>query len=450
MLHQNVDNGGAATSAGLRITRRQWLTLTGTTLGWGLEGFDASLYTLIIVPAVTDVLGAGASPADISYHTGLAVAIFLIGWALGGLAFGMLADHLGRVRVLTFSIVLYATATAASALAQNYWQLAALRFLAGLGSGVEAPVGAVLMAETWNNRYRARAIGIMMSGFAGGFFLASVVYGAIGGHGWRISLLVAILPAGIALFVRKHIHEPEAMVEVRRRRAERKAAATRSPQDRFILAQLFTPPLLRRMVPCLLIQTGALFAFWSISTWTPPIIKQLASADGLSDTVALSHVSTATAMLNLGGVVGYASWGFIADAVGRRGAFLISFTVTLVSSIVLFPFDRSYGTYLLLLPAVGFGIFGALGGPCVYFPEIFPTRVRASSIAVSNSVGRLLTAGGPLLASSIATRYFDGDLGVAVTVVSCLVLLSVVGALMAPETRGAFLEEPETSKGVGL
>jgi MFS family permease len=446
VLHQSIDRD-MTVSAPTRITRRQWLTLAGTTLGWGLEGFDASLFTLIIVPAVTDVLGPGASPGLISFRTGLAVAIFLVGWALGGLLFGMLADRFGRVRVLTLSIVLYAVATAASAVAQEYWQLAALRFLAGLGSGTEAPVGAVLMAETWNNRYRARAIGIMMSGFAGGFFLASVVYGAIGGHGWRITLLVAVAPALVALFVRKYIHESEAMLEVRRRRDERRRAGRRSRQDRSILVQLFSPPLLRRMVPCLLIQTGALFAFWSISTWTPPIIKGLAAADGLGPAATLSHVSTATAMLNLGGVVGYASWGFIADAIGRRGAFLISFTVTIAATVALFPFSHSYGTYLVLLPIVGFGIFGALGGPCVYFPELFPTRVRASSLAVSNSVGRLLTAGGPLLAGTIATRYFDGDLGVAVTVVAALVVLAVLGALLAPETRGAFLDDPETTKG---
>ncbi|MCU1687401.1 MAG: transporter [Amycolatopsis sp.] len=422
------------------ITRHQWLTLTGTTLGWGMEGFDASLYTLIVVPATKEILGPGASASSISFHAGLGVAIFLVGWALGGLLFGLLSDYFGRVRVLMVAVVLYAVFTAASAFAQEYWQLVLLRFIAGLGSGVEAPVGAVLMAETWNNRYRARAIGVMMSGFAGGFFLSSLVYGLLGEHGWRITLLVAVVPAFLALFIRRYIHEPETTADVKRRRAERRARGTRTEEDRFVLRRLFTPPLLRRMIPCLLIQTGALFAFWSTTTWTPQIITKL-SGPG-PGTVA--HVSTATALLNLGGVVGYASWGFIADAIGRRGAFLVSFAVALIGIGVLFPFQHSLTVYLWLLPVVGFGIFGAVGGPCVQFPELFPAGVRASAIATSNSVGRLFTAAGPLIAGSLATQFFGGDLGIAVAVIASLAVLGIIGVLLAPETRNLPLAEPAT------
>lgn len=430
-----------ATETRPRISRRQWLTLTGTTLGWGMEGFDASLYTLIVVPATREVLGPGATAAAVSFHAGLGVAIFLVGWALGGLLFGMLSDYFGRVRVLMAAVLLYTVFTAASALAQDFWQLALLRFMAGLGSGVEAPVGAVLMAETWNNRYRARAIGVMMSGFAGGFFLSSLVYGLIGQYGWRVTLLAAVAPAFLVLFIRRHIHEPDAMTDLKRRRAERRARGVRTDEDRFVLRRLFTPPLLRRMIPCLLIQTGALAAFWSTTTWTPQIITQLSGAAGDTSAATVSHVSTATAMLNLGGVVGYASWGFLADAVGRRGAYLISFGATLVGIGLLFPFHHGYTAYLWLLPLVGFGIFGTLGGPCVQFPELFPASTRASAIATSNAVGRLFTAAGPLVAVSIAGRFFGGDLGVAVTAVAALAVLGVAGALFAPETRHRPLED---------
>jgi len=121
------------------ITRHQWLTLTGTTLGWGMEGFDASLYTLIVVPATTEVLGPGATTANIAYHAGLGIAIFLVGWALGGLVFGLLSDYFGRVRVLMAAVVLYAVFTAASAFAQEFWQLALLRFVAGSGRASRHP-----------------------------------------------------------------------------------------------------------------------------------------------------------------------------------------------------------------------------------------------------------------------------------------------------------------------
>jgi MFS family permease len=114
--------------AGLRgITRYQWLVLAGTTMGWGLEGFDASLYSLIVGPAVRELLGPDAAPATVATHAGLAVSLFLAGWAIGAIVFGAIADYFGRVRVLSLCILLYAVGTAASAFAQEYWQLAALR-----------------------------------------------------------------------------------------------------------------------------------------------------------------------------------------------------------------------------------------------------------------------------------------------------------------------------------
>ncbi|MFI9415100.1 MFS transporter [Nocardia gamkensis] len=454
-MSANTIDAGRSDSLRTTITRRQWLTLVGTTLGWGLEGFDVSLFALIAVPAVKDLLGPDASSAEIRFHAGLGITIFLLGWTVGGLLLGFLSDYFGRVRILTFAVAAYAVFTALSAASDEFWQLAVLRFLAGLGSGVEAPVGAVLMAETWNNRYRARAIGIMMSGYAGGFFLASVAYAVVGVHGWRTTILLAVIPAVVAVFVRRFVEEPEAMVEVRRLRAERKAARVIGPEDRFVLWRLFSPPLLGRMLASLLLQTGALFAFWSVTTWTPTIITQLATADGKGPAAIVTSVSTATAMLNLGGVIGYATWGFIADVVGRRYTFIISFVASATGIAILFPFPHSYHIYLWILPLVGFGIFGALGGVCVYIPELFPTSTRVSALVVGNSVGRLLTAPGPLIAGSIASRYFHGNLGTAVTVIAALMLLTIIGALAGPETKGVALEqtvtpviEPHLTKGV--
>ncbi len=420
--------------AGPRITRVQWKALVGTAAGWGLEGFDASLFTFVLVAAMRDLLGDGASEADIAFHAGLTISLFLGGWALGGLLFGLLSDYFGRVRVLMAGVLLYAVFTAASALTQEYWQLAVVRFIAGLGSGVEAPVGAALIAETWHPRHRARAIGVMASGYAVGYFLASLVYGAIGGHGWRVTLAVALVPAALVLFVRRGVREPAALTEARDRRAARRSAGgARSSEDRFVLWRLFSPPLLRRMVPCLLIATGALVVFWSTTTWTPQIITGLSGGPGPH---AVAQVARATAMLNLGGVLGYASWGFVADAIGRRGAFLVSFAATAAGIGALYPFGRGYTAHLWLLPLVGFGIFGALGGNLVCFPELFPTSVRASALAASNAVGRLLTAPGPLVAGTIAVSWFGGDLGVAIAVMASFTVLGVAGTLLLPETRG--------------
>ena len=133
------------------ITRYQWVVLFATTTGWALDGFDSSLFTLVAGPATAELLvNSGISdptPAQTSFYSGLAVTIFLVGWALGAVFFGTLADYIGRVRVLIVGVLTYSVFTALATLAAVYWQFAALRFLAGIGSGVELPVGAALVAE---------------------------------------------------------------------------------------------------------------------------------------------------------------------------------------------------------------------------------------------------------------------------------------------------------------
>ncbi|WP_123023372.1 MFS transporter [Mycolicibacterium stellerae] len=431
----------ADTSRGWRseITRTQWLVLAGTTLGWGLDGFAGSLYILVLGPAMADLLpnsGVQAAPASIGYYGGLTVALFLIGWATGGILFGLLADYFGRTRVLSVGILTYAVFSALAAFADTWWQLGILRFIAGLGSGVEAPVGAALIAETWRNRYRARACGVMMSGYAAGFFVAAAAYALLGSHGWRFMLFLAGIPALLVWFIRRYVPEPPEIEAHMKARRERKRLGTNTSEDRFVLRRLFEPPLLRPMLVCTALASGALIAFWSVTTWYPQIVRQLSAADQLPHGVADHRVAMAAMLFNAGGIIGYASWGFLADAIGRRRAFLVSFAVSAVSVGWTFPFDRGYQEFLIAMPFLGFGLFGALSGTFIYAPELFPPSVRATALAVCNSVGRYVTALGPLTAGAIATSWFGGNLGVATACVAALGLIAVVGLAFAGETRG--------------
>lgn len=422
------------------ITRAQWTVLAATTLGWALDGLDSSLFTLVVGQSTGELL-PGLSPSDLSFYSGLAVTIYLTGWALGAVVFGAMADYIGRVRVLMIGVAAYSVFTGLAALAPSYGVFVSLRFLAGLGSGVELPIGAALVAEAWRNRFRAKATGVMMSGLAIGFFLAAVVYRFVGPYGWRYTLAVGVLPALLVFFVRRHVHEPESMAEVRARRAERRleraAGAERISSDRFVLVQLFTRPLLSRTVLCTLIAGGALFAFWSVTTWTPAVIRGVVAEDGITGVAAVPYVSTAMSMLYLGGVVGYAAWGFIADAIGRKRAYAVSLVLSVLGVGLLYPFADSYTAYLVGLPVVGFGVYSLFSGNSVYFPELFGPAVRASAVAVTNSIGRLLTAAGPLVAGIIAVQWFGGSLPLAIASVSGLVLLAVVGLAKLPETHGS-------------
>ena len=439
MPKPGIPTSGARTRWHHEITRTQWLVLAGTTLGWGLDGFAGSLYVLVLGPTMTELLpNSGVDPtgASIGFYGGLTVALFLIGWATGGILFGILADYFGRTKVLSIGILTYAVFSALAAFADTWWQLGILRFIAGMGSGVEAPVGAALIAETWRNRFRARAGGVMMAGYAAGFFAAAAAYAAFGSHGWRPMLLLAGLPALLVWFIRRYVPEPPEINAHMQARKERKARGESASHDGFVLKRLIAPPLLRPMVVCTALATGALIAFWSVSTWYPQIIRQMTAAENLPQVLADHRVATAAMVFNAGGIIGYASWGFLADAIGRRRAFMVSFVVSAAAIGWAFPFHRDYGEFLTAMPFLGFGLFGALSGTFIYAPELFPPSVRATALAVCNSVGRYVTALGPLTAGVIATSWFGGDLGIATASVAALGLIAVCGLVFAPETRG--------------
>lgn len=421
------------------ITKAQWLVLAGTMLGWGLDGFAGSLYILVLGPTMTELLpnsGIEATPANIGLYGGLTVGLFLAGWAVGGVAFGVLADYIGRTKILALGVLTYAVFTAAAAFVDNWWLLGILRFIAGVGSGVEAPVGAALIAESWRNRYRARAGGLMMSGYAMGFFAAALAYAFLGDLGWRFMMALAVLPAVLVWFIRRFVKEPEESTEAIRVRRERKQSGRRDHRDAFVLKRLFMRPLLKPTLICTAIATGALIAFWSVSTWYPQIIRQMGAAAGTEPGQIAQDVALASMLFNAGGIIGYAAWGFIADAIGRKPTFLLTFGVAAVTIAVIFPFDRPLGVFLGAMPVLGFALFGSLSGSFIYGPELFPTSLRATAIAFCNSVGRIFTAAGPLVAGVIATSWFAGNLGIATTVIAALGVVGLIGVAFATETRG--------------
>lgn len=428
--------------AGVRheISRYQWAVLAAAGLGWALDGFDFTLFSQVAGPASTALTGHSAP-----FYSGLAVTIYLLGWAVGAVVFGALADYVGRVRVLIIGVLTYSVFTALAAVSVGFWDFAVMRFIAGTGSGVELPIGAALVAEAWNNRHRAKATGVMMSGLSAGALLAAVVYGFVGGFGWRVPLAIGLVPALLVLFIRRYVHEPESMAQVKARRAERRqeraAGAGKTAEDRFVLVRLFTRPLLGRTLACTTVCVGGLFAFWSITTWVPQDVRFVAAEHGIRGAAVVGYVSWGTAMLNIGGLLGYASWGFLADKIGRKRMFVVSLLIGSVATGVLFPFGHSITMYLILLPVVGFGAFAVFSGTAVFFPELFEPGVRASALAVTNSVGRILTAAGPMVAGIIATQWFAGSIPLATTAIAGLLLLSFVGLAFLPESHGRFIFE---------
>jgi MFS family permease len=421
------------------ITKTQWLTLLAATLAWAFDGYDGSMFALINGPIMSDVLAEGASEptsGQVAVHGGIAVSLYLFGWAIGSIVLGSLADYLGRVRVLTIGIVVFSVFSGLTALSTEFWHVAALRLLAGIGSGVAYPVGATLVAEIWNNKYKARAISVMASGYAAGYFLASVVYGLIGHLGWRISMLSTLAPVLLAVFVMPFIKEPQVWLDARA--ARRAGTAPTSGKQRasgITIVELFRPELRRTTVLAAVISTGSLVAFWSITTWVPQMVRNQGAAEALSTATITSQVAAATAVLNLGGLLGYLTWGLIADALGRKWAFTISMACMWLGSVALFPWNHSFPAYLVLLPVIGFGVFGSFSGCAVWFPELFPSMVRATALSFTNGTGRILTCFGPLFASALAVAWFGGSLQLAVMTIASAGLVAFVGIILLPETN---------------
>ncbi|GAX90510.1 MFS transporter [Effusibacillus lacus] len=418
-------------------------------MAWGLDGFDGNIFSLVIGSAMKDLLvNSGIEPTEkaIAFYGGMNITIYLIGWSLGALLFGILADYFGRVRVLMVSILVYALFTFACAFVDNWYTLAVFRFLTGLGSGVEWPIGAALIAESWNNRFRAKAAGIMMSGFAFGFFLSSFAFkysqqiSQLFGfeQSWRGMFLLGILPAFIVVFTRGKIHEPESFKKVKelRKALKNKRIEEISESDkrykRFVLVQLFKPPYRRDSLLSIGMSIGGLFAFWAITGFTPSTIREILAAQGINGAAAVPLIANGSMMLYLGGMIGYASWGFIADKIGRKKGMALSFITTIIGTSYLYPFVKDYETFLLLLPVVGFGVFSFFSASAIYFAELFNTEVRTTAISLANNVGRFITSPGPFI---VGTLYgWFGSYGVATAIVSSTVAFSLILLYFAKET----------------
>jgi MFS family permease len=196
------------------------------------------------------------------------------------------------------------------------------------------------------------------------------------------------------------------------------------------------------MLICIGMSIGGLFAFWAVTTWVPQIVRQLMAAQGVTGDAAIPYVTYSNMALNAGGAIGYASWGFIADRIGRRPGLLLSFLAGLIGVVVLFPFQTTFLAYMLLLPVVGFGIFGFFAGSAIYFPELFGTHVRTTAVSLANNIGRLITAPGPFVAGLLVAS-FGGSFALATTLVSAWLLLSIVVLVFARETHGRMLAEHE-------
>jgi MFS family permease len=394
---------------------------------------DAMIYALVLHPALHDLLlgsstAGQVSDVEIAWYGGIIFSIFLIGWALGGVAFGVVADRIGRTKTLIITIVIYAVFTGMAALSTEWWHLALYRFLTALGIGGEWAAGAAMVAEVWPEDKRAKAAGILQSAWAVGFFLAAAFYLLLRQYSWQVLFLVGVFPALVALLVRMFVKEPERWVKAHEQ--EQALGLAARPK----IPELFERGLLRST----LVGTGlafvAVFGLWGATNWTPTLIRALPDMQGRAAAEIKTYVVYATMALNAGALAGYLSFGALADRFGRRPVFALMCAGSLIMVPITFLTPRAYGHVLLLLPILGFFNNGIFSGFPIYLPELYPTRIRATGAGFCFNAGRVLASIGPFL-----TGFLVATVGSVGRAASAIALIYVVGLLIlpfAPETRG--------------
>jgi MFS family permease len=373
-----------------QATPGQRRTLLAAAMGWALDAFDAMLYSLVLALLMRD-LGMSKTLA------GSLGTLTLLASGIGGVLFGFLADRIGRKQALMASILTYSVCSFASGLATSIAMLAVARFVLGLGMGGEWNTGATLVAESWPTEFRAKAISIVQSSWALGFAAAALVAGPVARYyGWRAVFFVGILPAIVTLWIQRSVPESEMWreslsprkatpVEGSKSPLLAKDARNGAPEDRDVTSYvstkfsvIFKVPYGRHTIALLLFNFFGMFAWWGLSTWLPPYLSLPVEQGGRG--FGVMGMTTLMVVLNLCGMFpGYASFGWVADHLGRRKAFLV-YTLVAAVLIPLYAAARSQGVLLVLGTLVAFFGTGIFSGSGIMGSEDLPhcrARTRA-------------------------------------------------------------------------
>jgi MFS family permease len=435
----------------LDMDRYQWTVLFAAWLGWGFDVFDGLLFNYVAPNCVPTLLGLEIGTPEAKsatlFWTGALSAVLLLGWAVGGVVFGAVADRIGRTRTLLLTMLLYSLGTALCAFASNIWVLLLCRIVASLGIGGEWAAGAAMVAEVVPEKRRVEAGALLYTSAPLGLFLATYTTWWIQGvalkgspeTAWRYVFLCGLIPAAVAFAVRVFVKEPE--------RWEKSGASAAPPR----LAEIFTPAIRGRTLSGLSMAITALVMWWACNAFIPTVASGLAEVEagvrGLagSDATALKEAwkANATNYFNLGGLIGTLATVPIAKIMGRRPMFAIYFLASAASIAAAFGLELPPETRLYFYFPIGVSVFGVFGSFTYYLPELFPTRLRGTGAGFCYNAGRVLAAAGPFVVGSVASRGADA-LGSALSVLFWVSLAPLFGLLLLPwvvETKDRPLED---------
>lgn len=389
--------------------------LIAASLGWMLDAFDVMLFALVL-PELRASFGMSTTTA------GILASLTLVASAAGGIGFGIIADRFGRTRALIFSVLMYSVFTAACGFATEIWHLALFRVLLGLGMGGEWASGAALVAETWPGTHRGKALGLMQSAWAIGYALAALVnWLLVDTYGWRAVFFVGIAPAFFTLWVRRSVKEPEVWRQSR----------TEPPVP---LGTIMRGPLGRITLALTLMNAFTLFAYWGFNTWVPSYLKARAGDGGVGLSTDASTVLLIA--MQAGTWLGYVTFGFISDAIGRKQTYI---AYLLLAAVLVFAYTSVRVPLVLLVlgPVTAFFATGYFSGFGAVSAELYPTAIRARAQGLTYNIGRIASAAAPWIVGGLAT---SRGYGAALSVSAAAFLAAAACWYWIPETNPAFTQ----------
>ncbi|ADB16341.1 major facilitator superfamily MFS_1 [Pirellula staleyi DSM 6068] len=488
----------------LTLTKYHWFVLLVAALGWLFDCLDQQLFVLAR-PAVMASLVKPLTPEETEKETtirrsnagNIATSVFLAGWALGGVFFGVLGDRIGRAKTMMITILLYSLFTGLSALSVGVYDFALYRFLTGLGVGGEFAVGIALVAEVMPARARPYALGMLQALSAIGNVTAAFINLGLGVaeeagmpySPWRIMFCIGALPALLALVIRGRLKEPEQWQKANT------SSVVSSKSGSY--AELFGHPVWRKHALLgLLLACSGVIGLWAVGFFAPDLMRvvqrpeitrrvyetKIAEAKAAGETAKVADLellmtaatdtssnleitpalkplkeeadksisgqlakwgSYTSLMINFGAFFGMFGFGYVAQIIGRRPTFVIAFIAAFLSTAAVFAYLKDFNQLFLLAPLMGFCQLSLFAGYAIYFPELFPTHLRSTGTSFCYNVGRFLAAGGPLVKSYLEGLFVDTSdplryAGVAMCTVFLVGLLAIP---FLPETKGKPLPE---------
>ena len=435
------------------LNRYHWFVLLAACLGWLFDTMDQQLFTLARRPAMLDLLHVHAgdpnSAGMVATYAGYSTAIFMIGWAIGGILFGVLGDRIGRVKTMMITILSYSAFTGLSVFSTGVWDFSAYRFFTGLGVGGEFAVGVSLVAEVMPTRARPYALGMLQASSVIGNMLAAIT-GIVLGHlqatraiasPWRWMFIVGALPALIVFFFIRRLKEPESW-----QRAKDLNVKLGS------ITELFSSKWRRSTLVGMTLAFSGVVGLWGIGFFTPDLLGSVLDktfrAQGLPEHTIASQktlwIGINALLQNFGAFWGIYGFTYLTARIGRKKAFAAGYLAAMFATAFTFWKLKTFSDMFWMTPIMGCCELTLFGGFAIYFPELFPTRLRSTGTSFCYNVGRLIAAVGPFALALLTSRVFAGTeepMRYAGITMCSVFLLGLAVLPWAPETMGKPLPE---------